>query len=326
MSNYAEIWDSFNEPSGLYYETHRHLGGSITPRFVQSTLAGLGSQITLQDVEDRMIVDTTCGYDFSTFLSKFTILDEIPWTYELVRHSIQDVCAELKKERVKKCWMDFSVNKYMATMPWNKVELIEYLYSLFREFMPKRVGLVLSLKYETMAQDYDMQYLELLTSETIDKLVGIDIVGDETKLDRELCRKVLRPWTRMGKMVRMHVGEACGVDNVEFAVREIGATNIAHGIKILERPELVKAARKAGVVFDLALTSNYLTGVIDLHEPHPIRTMLAEGLQCTISSDDPVQLTATVESELDYALAHGLTKWQVEQCQITAAESIARFT
>ncbi len=298
----------------------------MTPRFVQSVLAGLGSQMTLQDVEERMIVDTTSGYDFQTFLSKFTILDEIPWTYELVRHSIQDVCAELKKEQIKHCWMDFSVNKYMATMPWTKVELIEYLHSLFNEFLPKRVGLVLSLKYETMAKDYDMQYLELLTSETIDKLVGIDIVGDETKLDMELCRKVLRPWTRMGKMVRMHVGEACGVDNIEFAIREIGVTNIAHGIKILERPELVKIARKAGVVFDLALTSNYLTGVLGLHDPHPIRTMLAEGLQCTISSDDPVQLSATVESELDYASAHGMTLWQINQCQEVAKQSIELFS
>lgn len=324
MSNYRDIWDSFNSPPAEFYDVHRHLGGSTTPRFVHSTLADLGSQMTLEDVKARMVV-TERPYEFDTFLSKFTILDDIPWTYNLLRQSIVDVCAELKKERVKYCWMDFSVNKYMANMPWSKVELIEYLHSLFNEFLPGRVGLVLSLKYETLHEDYDMEYLELLTSETIDKLVGIDLVGDETKLDRELCRKVLRPWKRMGKMVRMHVAEACGVDNAEFAVREIEVTNIAHGIKILERPELVQAARKAGIVFDLALTSNYMTGVLDTAVVHPIKQMMAEGLRCTISSDDPVQLGVTVESEQQLAYAHGLTQWQIDTCHETAAKSVKHF-
>lgn len=297
-----------------YYDLHRHYGACLDVDFVLQALLDNGQNVDYDYVKSRLTFTDNDILNFPTFLSKFTILDEIPWTLELLNQSIINVCDGLHKENIDYCWLNFSVNKYVKYLSLSKAELIEHIYDKFEEYAPDKVGLVLSLKYETLSQDYDLEYLDILTSTLVDKLIGIDLVGDEKRLDKDLCIKVLRPWVRLGKMVRMHVAESCGVENARFAIKEAGVTNVAHGIKILEDPKLINDAIRKGIVFDVAITSNYITGVLPDHIEHPVLDMINAGLLVTINSDDPVQLDCTIQSEFQKAKLQGLSDKQLFDC------------
>jgi adenosine deaminase len=77
----------------------------------------------------------------------------------------------------------------------------------------------------------------------------------------------------------------------------LGVQRIAHGIKAAEFPDILKLANDNNICFDIALTSNYFTGVIDDLATHPVKKMLEQGCNITIGTDDPVVLDTTLDKE-----------------------------
>jgi adenosine deaminase len=211
--------------------------------------------------------------------------------------------SQLQGEGVDYCLLDFSINKYVLA-GWDAVEIVRIIYDHFERFFPGGVGLVLSLTYESPRERQE-QYAALIENpEAASRLVGIDLVGDEGLFDHQFYKPILTPWRAAGKMVRAHVGESQSADNIRHAIEDLEVTNIAHGIKLFDSPGLVSLAADRGITFDLALTSNYLTGVWRDTHHHPLLDMIEAGLSVTIGSDDPTVCDTTLASE--YQLAERL--------------------
>lgn len=287
-------------------DTHRHLGGSITPSCVWQIIQKQGYKHLAEsydDVEKAMTFVPHEPRDFHRFLDKFKILDQIVWTEELINFSIQSVCQELENEGNHYCWMDFSINKYMH-IGWHKYEAIKFIHNCFESYRPGKVGLILSLKYESL-RTTQQQYAKLIEDSSVaDILFGLDLVGDEAYFDWQFYAPIFSEWRKAGKMVRAHVGESQSADNVMRAIDKLYVTNIAHGIKIHDNKEMLAIARDTGITFDAAVTSNYLTGVWSDSTQHPIIDMMDAGLRVTIGSDDPVQCSTNLNHE--YTLINGL--------------------
>lgn len=241
-------------------------------------------------------------YGFHRFLDKFRILDKIKWDEELIDGSIATVCEEIEKENLDFCWMDFSINKYMEHMNWHKKEAIQFIHSSFQHYRPNKVGLILSLKYESM-QASQRQYAKLIDDpDVVDLMFGLDLVGDEGYIDHDFHGEVLLEWKKAGKMTRAHVGEYGPCVNIKAVLPFV--SNIAHGLKIVDDQRLIKFCIDSEIVFDLGISSNYYTGVVELGHPHPLHKMLDAGLQLTIGSDDPIVCNTTLANE--FALAKSL--------------------
>ena len=130
-------------------------------------------------------------YNFYRFLDKFKILDEIHWDEELINSSIAAVCQQLEEEGLDFCWLDFSINKYMGAMNWHKKEAIKFIHDSFHRHRPNKVGLILSLKYESMRAS-QKQYAKLIDDpDIVDLLFGLDLVGDEAYFDYQFYRPYL---------------------------------------------------------------------------------------------------------------------------------------
>ncbi len=56
-------------------------------------------------------------------------------------------------------------------------------------------------------------------------------------------------------------------------------------------------ARERGTAFEVCVTSNYQTGVVQSFEEHPVMKMVKAGLNVTLGTDDPSisQITLTEE-------------------------------
>lgn len=235
--------------------------------------------------------------EFYSFLDKFKILDEIPWDEELIDLSIQAVCEQLVVEEIDYCWMDFSINKYVNCLHISKHDIIQYVYELFQRYRPNQVGLVLSLKYES-PREQQIEYAKLIEDKNVSQcLIGIDLVGDETKFDTEFYASLLPRWRDHGKMVRTHVAESQHAQNALDSIDRLCATNIAHGLKLVDHPHMIDRALAKGITFDMGITSNYLTGVWTDEDKHPIINMLNAGLKVTYGTDDPIQCSTNMRTE-----------------------------
>lgn len=308
-------------------DTHRHLGGSIAPEFVWDIISKEHHYSylaeTLDDVINQMtyrnVVLDQQKYHFQYFLSKFKILDGIEWTEPLIASTIKHVCEELQHEGVYGVLMDFSVNKYMC-VGWHKHEAVKFIKDRFDEYSNGiKVGLILSVKYENTASALKQHIRSIEHPDVFDNVVGIDLVGDEHFYNPKIIAEHLYDWVAAGKLVRAHVGEVGGEENIESAINDLQVTNIAHGIKITKSPRLITLAKEKGIQFDLGLTSNIYTGIATITK-HPVAEMILNGLNITIGTDDPMIFGTDLYNEfavLEKMLRHSSLQLHVAKDQLT---------
>lgn len=304
-------------------ETHLHFGGCISTNFVWETIQRQGQSFlanSLNDVIKCMTFADDEEYGFNRFLNKFTILNELTWDEETIDLSIKDVCITLDKNNIDYAWMDISINKYMD-IGWHKYQVIEFIYNSFNKYRPGKVGLILAIKYESMRVSQE-QYFKLIENEIANKcLIGIDLVGDEAFYDAEFYAPLFCDWNAAGKITRAHVGESQSSDNVLTAIERLRVTNIAHGIKAADCHAILKMAKDFDITFDMAITSNYVTGTVEKGARHPILDIIEYGCKATISSDDMTQLQTTLQNEYNLAIDIGITNNQLEMLRSVAYEN-----
>jgi adenosine deaminase len=130
-------------------------------------------------------------------------------------------------------------------------------------------------------------------------LAGVDLHGFE--------RMPTEPWTApvwararaAGKVTKCHAGEFDGPERVREAIEQLGVKRVQHGVRAIEDPAVLALARDRGVVFDVCPISNVGLGVAGSVREHPLRQLLAAGICCTVSTDDPLCFANTVIEEYE---------------------------
>lgn len=103
--------------------------------------------------------------------------------------------------------------------------------------------------------------------------------------------------------------------NLAAAVRMPGLTRIGHGIHAAADPALTQLLVDRGVTLECALTCNEFFGVLPVLDEHPLRRLVDAGVAVTLATDNPVQLSTTIEREYERAAELGMS-----------AEQLAGFT
>lgn len=128
-------------------------------------------------------------------------------------------------------------------------------------------------------------------------LAGVDLHGHEPVPTEPWTAKV---WARLraaGKVTKVHAGEFDGAHRVREAIEVLGATRIQHGVRAAEDAAVVALAAERGVTFDVCPLSNVKLGVVRSLAAHPLRALMASGVRCTISTDDPLVFNNTLNGE-----------------------------
>ncbi|MEO6001608.1 MAG: adenosine deaminase [Opitutus sp.] len=117
---------------------------------------------------------------------------------------------------------------------------------------------------------------------------ALDLAGDEARWPGELFRDHFRRGRDAGWQITVHAGEAGGATNVRYAIEQLGATRIGHGIRATEDAALLELIRARGIGLEINLTSNLQTNTVPSLATHPLVAFLQQGLLATINTDDPV--------------------------------------
>jgi aminodeoxyfutalosine deaminase len=101
-----------------------------------------------------------------------------------------------------------------------------------------------------------------------------------------------------------HAGEAAGPESVREMLA-LAPARIRHGVRAVEDPAVLQEVVDRGVVLDVCPTSNVRTGVVPALDQHPLPALLAAGVRCTVSTDDPAMFGTDLSREYEVAAALG---------------------
>jgi aminodeoxyfutalosine deaminase len=104
-----------------------------------------------------------------------------------------------------------------------------------------------------------------------------------------------------------HAGEAAGVESIRGALDALHADRLRHGVRAVEDAALLREFADRRIVCDVCPVSNVRTRVVDSLADHPLPTLLAAGVPCSISTDDPAMFDTDLGREYAAAAALGCT-------------------
>ena len=147
-----------------------------------------------------------------------------------------------------------------------------------------------------------------------DELAGVDLHGHEQAPTEPWTAKI---WARLraaGKVTKCHAGEFDGAVRVREAIEQLGVTRVQHGVRAIEDPGVTALARDRGVTFDTCPVSNLKLQVFPSLAAHPLRRLMQAGINCTVSTDDPLVFGNSVNGEYAaLATEAGFTRGELAQ-------------
>jgi aminodeoxyfutalosine deaminase len=137
-------------------------------------------------------------------------------------------------------------------------------------------------------------------------IVGVGLGGEEALFPPEPFAPIFRRAREAGLGSVPHAGEVVGPSSIWGAIRSLEPARIRHGIRAVEDPVLMQEIVDRGIVLDVCPTSNLRTGVVPSIEEHPLRELVAFGIPCSISTDDPAMFDTDLTREHELATSLGI--------------------
>jgi adenosine deaminase len=305
-------------------DIHRHLDGNIRIE----TILELGQKFALDlpanNVESLrpfvQIVETEPS--LVAFLSKLdwgvAVLGDLDACRRVAYENVQDA----KKAQIDYAELRFS--PYYMAMKHNLpivgvVEaVVDGVQAGCRDFNVK--ANMIGILSRTFGQQACEQELAGLLSQK-DRLVAIDLAGDELGQPGELFVNHFKQVRDAGLQVTVHAGEAAGAASMWQAINELGAVRIGHGVKAIEDPKLMDYLATHNIGIESCITSNIQTSTVTDIKNHPLKKFLEHNILATINTDDPA--VEGIELPFEYEVAApqvGLTQAQIRQAQINGLE------
>jgi adenosine deaminase len=119
-------------------------------------------------------------------------------------------------------------------------------------------------------------------------IVGFGLQGPEEGFPPEQFEEAFTIARAAGLLSVPHAGEHCGPESVLGALDSLGARRLAHGVRAVEDSALVARLAAERVCCDTCPTSNVMLRVVPSITAHPLPSLVAAGVPCTVSADDPL--------------------------------------
>ena len=133
-------------------------------------------------------------------------------------------------------------------------------------------------------------------------VIGIDVAGPEKiPLNKEF-KHFYQFAGAIGMERTIHVGETFNdttEEELRFVIEELKPNRIGHGIQIIKFPELAKQAAKAGIEFEICITSNLTTRAVGSMDEYQeiMKKFIEYGLKWTVCTDATHQIGTNIRKE-----------------------------
>jgi len=132
-------------------------------------------------------------------------------------------------------------------------------------------------------------------------VVGLGLGGPEATYPPEPFEKAFNLAKEGGLGSVPHAGEVAGAVSIRGALDVLRADRIRHGIRAVDDPGLVRELAARKIVCDVCPISNLRTRAVSSLEDHPLPEMMAAGVLCSISTDDPAMFDTDLTRDYEAA-------------------------
>jgi len=161
-----------------------------------------------------------------------------------------------------------------------------------------------------------------LVEEADAPIVGLSLTGEAGREPIEAFRVLRDAATRLGIGLEVHAGEHQPPSSVVEALDVLHADRIGHGVTAIEDPPLLDLLVREQVPLDVCPSSNVAIGIFPSLEAHPFTAFWREGVNMTISSDDPPFFDTTLTDVLRQVVRiAGLTRGDLAELQRRGARN-----
>jgi adenosine deaminase len=287
-------------------DLHRHLEGSLR----LSTLMEVARQQKLDlptdahALQDFVQIAATDPRTYQNFLSKFRTLRAFYRSPQLIQRFIREAIEDAAKDQVVYLELFFTPVALAQACDFPMAEVVKWVIEAANVASNANgimVNLIASVnRHESIALAEEVVNVAL--QHLGRGIVGLDMSGNEVDFPSEPFEGLFRDAKAAGMRITVHAGEWAGAESIGYALERMGAERIGHGVRILEDGNVVALARERGTYFEVCLTSNLQSGVIDSLAKHPLPEMIQAGLQVTLNTDDPGISSITLSHEYRLAI------------------------
>lgn len=136
-------------------------------------------------------------------------------------------------------------------------------------------------------------------------VIALGLGGYEAEYPPELYADAFRKAIDAGLGSVPHAGEVVGPESVWGALELLHADRVRHGIRSIEDPALVRELAARGIVLDTSPISNVRIGLVPSLDDHPVWKLIAAGVRCSLSTDDPAMFDTDLTREYAAAAERG---------------------
>jgi adenosine deaminase len=306
-------------------ELHRHLEGSLRLatllELAKDYQLDLPSSVHLSTLVQVAKADPLTSQNF---LSKFEILRKFYRSPEVIIRLTREAIADASADNVRYLELRFTPVALSKARDFPLNEVMDWVIEGAQQAQEENgitTRLIASVnRHESL--DLAAQVASLAVERCDSLIVGLDLAGDEAEFSMSPFEPIFQEANRDGLHITVHAGEWGDASNVNQAISQLGADRIGHGVRVMEDSAVVTLARERGTPFEVCPTSNYQSGVAVPLGEHPIKSMVAAGLNVTINTDDPSVSQITLSDEYQLVCEQlGFTQTILRGRVLAAAEA-----
>jgi len=302
MSTAERVTASLNTYRALpKVELHRHLEGSLR----LDTMLDIARQHGITIPADVLRLSTLVQvqeedkFTFQNFLAKFNTLRLFYRSPDAIHRITYEAIEDAAKDNVRYMELRFTPVALSRAERFPLHDVVDWVISSSRE-AAKKYGVIVRLiasvnRHEST--DLAEQVAWLAVQHIKNGMVALDLAGNEAEFPSEPFYGIFKEAKQSGLQLTIHAGEWGPARHVKDAIEEFGAERIGHGVRVLEDENVVAMGRERNTAFEVCVTSNYQSGVVQSLDTHPLMKMLDSGLNVTINTDDPSISRITLSNE-----------------------------
>lgn len=286
-------------------DLHRHLEGSVRFETFVELARDVGLDLPRRELRRRTSMKGEKP-GFARFLSKFELYRGLYPSRDWIERVAFEAAEDARREGVDRLELRFSPTHFGRRLKAKGEDVAAWVARGARR-AHRGTSFV-----ATFGRDFGVAGNAPTTRavEGTDVFSGLDLAGNEAA--------PAAPFAALFKRLKLpstiHAGEAGGPENVREAIERFGARRIGHGVRVVEDAGVVELARRAGVVFEVCLTSEIQTGAARSWRRHPAAALVRAGLAVTLNTDDPSICGTSLPEELRRARRAGLTRGEIAAC------------
>ncbi len=282
-------------------ELHRHLEGSLRLDTMVDVARQHGITIPADvlRLSNLVQVQDADKFTFQNFLAKFNTLRLFYRSPDVIDRITREAVEDAAKDNVRYMELRFTPVALSRAERFPLHDVIDWVLTSAREAAQKYnviVRLIASVNRHESTELAE-QVAWLAAAHIKDGLVALDLAGNEAEFKTEPFYGIFKEAKQAGLHVTIHAGEWGPAVNVKEAIEEIGADRIGHGVRVLDDQDTLTLVRERRTAFEVCVTSNYQSGVVQSLETHPLMSMLEAGVNVTINTDDPSISRITLSHE-----------------------------